>query len=87
MQSNKYAKYKYAILLHMTAKKAASLNFEKSLQELEEIVSDMEQGDLSLEQSLKSFERGVKLTKVCQKTLSDAEQKVEILLKETSKEI
>ncbi len=54
-------------------------DFERSLKELEELVSKMEQGELSLEDSLKSFERGIELTRACQKALKDAEQKVEIL--------
>lgn len=70
------------------AKKASTeqpaFDFEKSLQELEQLVSNMEQGDLSLEQSLKEFERGVELTRHCQKALQEAEQKVEILLQKSS---
>ena len=56
---------------------------EKSLEELEALVTRLEGGDLSLEQALKEFERGVKLTRECQTALKDAEQKVEILLKNT----
>ncbi|MFO7593735.1 MAG: exodeoxyribonuclease VII small subunit [Pseudomonadota bacterium] len=55
------------------------LDFEASLKELEELVEKMEQGDLSLEQSLKDFERGVALTRACQQALREAEQKVQIL--------
>lgn len=55
-------------------------SFEDSLQELEQLVAKMEQGDISLEESLLTFERGVKLTRTCQKALQDAEQKVRILL-------
>ncbi len=70
------------------AKKAATepsaFDFEKSLEELEQLVSDMEQGDLTLEQSLKEFERGVELTRHCQKALQEAEQKVEILLQKST---
>jgi exodeoxyribonuclease VII small subunit len=54
-------------------------SFEDALQELEAIVDRLERGDLSLEESLQSFERGVALTAVCQRALSDAEQRVEIL--------
>jgi exodeoxyribonuclease VII small subunit len=57
---------------------------EKSLEELETLVKHLESGDLSLEESLKYFERGVKLTRECQVTLKEAEQKVEILLKKTT---
>lgn len=56
---------------------------EKSLEELEALVTRLEGGDLPLEQALKEFERGVKLTRECQTALKDAEQKVEILLKNT----
>ena len=54
--------------------------FETALAELEALVEKMEQGDLSLDESLKQFERGVQLTRACQQALKDAEQKVQILL-------
>lgn len=54
--------------------------FEDSLAELEQLVSQLEQGEISLEDSLKSFERGVTLTRICQKALQEAEQKVQILI-------
>jgi len=57
---------------------------EKSLEELEALVTRLEGGDLPLEQALKEFERGVKLTRQCQAALQEAEQKVEILLKKTA---
>ncbi len=60
-------------------------NFEKALQELEKLVEKMEEGDMSLEESLKQFERGVALTRSCQKALTDAEQKVQILLNDADK--
>jgi exodeoxyribonuclease VII small subunit len=56
---------------------------EKSLEELEALVTRLESGDLPLEQALKEFERGVRLTRQCQTALQEAEQKVEILLKKT----
>ena len=56
---------------------------EKSLEELEALVVRLESGDLPLEQALKEFEHGVKLTRQCQAALQEAEQKVEILLKKT----
>ena len=65
----------------MAAKKK-SPNFEKSLEELESIVTALENGDLDLEESLKTFEAGIKLTRNCQQALKDAEQKVSILLEE-----
>ncbi len=57
-------------------------DFEASLEELEALVERLERGDLQLEEALGSFERGVALTRHCQKALSAAQQKVEILLKE-----
>lgn len=63
----------------MPKKKPPTL-FEDSLAELEQLVTQLEQGDISLEESLKSFERGVNLTRTCQKALQEAEQKVQILI-------
>ncbi|MGH1370701.1 MAG: exodeoxyribonuclease VII small subunit [Cellvibrionaceae bacterium] len=65
----------------MAAKKKA-VDFEQSLQQLEALVTEMEKGDLSLEQSLKAFENGIQLTRECQSRLSEAEQKVEVLLEQ-----
>lgn len=56
---------------------------EKSVEELEALVTRLESGDLSLEQALGEFERGMRLTHECQAALTEAEQKVEILLKKT----
>lgn len=56
------------------------MNFEKKLNRLEEIVKEMESGDLALDKSLKFFEEGVKLSRECQKELNDAEQKVKKLV-------
>lgn len=66
------------------AKKQSAFDFEKALADLEQLVDKMEQGDLTLEQSLKEFERGVELTRHCQKALQEAEQKVEILLQKST---
>jgi exodeoxyribonuclease VII small subunit len=66
----------------MTTKKQAKFNFEVALEELEELVSSMEDGRLSLEESLQAFEKGIKLTRECQNALKNAEQKVQILLNE-----
>ena len=55
-------------------------DFEKSLTELEAIVAKLEQGDVPLEEALKTFERGVALTRQCQTALRTAQQKVEVLL-------
>jgi len=57
-----------------------AIDFEKSLETLEKLVERMEQGELTLEQSLAAFEEGVKLTKNCQEALKQAEQRVKILL-------
>ena len=62
-------------------KKAKSFNFEEALGSLEALVESMEQGDLSLEESLKAFEQGIRLTRECQQALEQAEQKVELLVK------
>ncbi len=67
----------------MAAKKQTSFNFEDALEELEELVSSMEDGELSLEDSLKAFEKGIKLTRECQSALKKAEQKVQVLLNES----
>ncbi len=59
---------------------AKSPNFEKSLEQLESLVAKMESGELSLEESLKAFEEGVKLSRDCQTRLTEAEQRVQILI-------
>ena len=55
-------------------------DFEKALAELETLVGRLERGDLPLDEALKTFERGVELTRHCQAALKTAQQKVEILL-------
>ena len=60
----------------------AEKKFEAALSRLEEIVSELESGELGLEQSLKLFEEGVKLARVCNARLEEAERKVEVLLKD-----
>ena len=62
------------------AKKPTPFNFEKSLAELETLVETMENGEISLEDSLKHFERGISLTRACQKALEEADQKVKVLM-------
>ncbi len=62
----------------------AEKKFESALSRLEEIVKELESGDLPLEQSLKLFEEGIKLSRICNKRLEEAERKVEILLKDKS---
>jgi len=61
------------------AKRKQTQTFEASLSELETLVNSMESGDLPLDEALKSFERGVELTRQCQLQLKEAEQKVQIL--------
>lgn len=60
--------------------------FEENLALLESIVSQLESGELSLDESLKVFEQGIKLTRLCQSSLAEAEQKVEILMNQNGKE-
>ncbi|GAA6169984.1 exodeoxyribonuclease VII small subunit [Sessilibacter corallicola] len=57
-------------------------DFESALSELEELIEQLESGDLSLDASLKAFEKGVKLTRECQQRLTEAEQKVQKLVAE-----
>ncbi len=64
------------------SKKKKSSDFEEDLQELEGLVEKMEGGDLNLEDSLVHFERGIALTRACQKALTEAEQKIQILMTE-----
>ncbi len=64
----------------MTTKKKQSVDLEKAMQELEQVVEQLESGDLSLDKSLKQFEKGVKLSRDCQAALTDAEQKVQVLM-------
>jgi len=59
----------------------AEMKFEEALKKLEEVVSDLERGELSLDNSLKRYEEGVKLAGICTKKLEEAEKKVEILIK------
>ena len=65
----------------MTGPIQAAPDFEAALAELEEIVARLEQGELPLEESLRQFERGVALTRLCQKALGDAERKIRVLAK------
>ena len=66
--------------------KNSSETFEKTFKDLGDLVEKMEHGDLSLEQSLDCFEKGIKLSKTCQQLLEKAEQKVETLLKNNNDE-
>ncbi|MEH6358286.1 MAG: exodeoxyribonuclease VII small subunit [Pseudomonadales bacterium] len=61
------------------AKKKQGHHFEQSLTDLEQLVEQMESGELSLEKALETFEQGIQLTRSCQTMLSEAEQKVQLL--------
>jgi exodeoxyribonuclease VII small subunit len=65
----------------VTRQKQATPDFEASRAELEAIVARLEQGELPLEESLRQFERGIALTRLCQKALGEAEKKIRILAK------
>jgi exodeoxyribonuclease VII small subunit len=67
----------------MKKTEAQGKNFEASLAALEKIVRELERGDLPLEESLKLFEQGVKLSRECQERLNQAERRVEVLLRDT----
>lgn len=62
------------------SRKKTAIDFEQSLAELQTLVERLESGELSLEDSLGAFEQGVKLTRDCQQALTQAEQKVQLLL-------
>ena len=63
------------------AKKTEDIKFEDALSSLESIVEKLESGELSLEESLKAFEEGIRLSRICSKRLDEAERKIEILTK------
>lgn len=66
----------------MSKKESKELTFEVALTQLEDIVKKMEQGDLTLDLSLKLFEEGSKLGQFCEKALEEAQAKVEMLVKD-----
>ena len=70
----------------LVSEKKPEIDFEKALAELEQLVETLEKGELTLEESLKHFERGVTLTRACQQALADAEQKVRILTRNSETE-
>ena len=69
----------------MATQKLKDFQFEKALNALEKLITKMESGKLSLEESLKNFEEGIGLIKQCQQTLTQAEQKVQVLIKKQGK--
>lgn len=64
------------------ARQKKALGFEQSLNDLQALVERLESGDLSLEESLATFEQGIGLTRECQSALQDAEQRVQTLLEQ-----
>jgi len=62
-------------------KQDKQMHFEEAFKRLEVIVGNLESGDLSLEESMKLFEEGIGLTEACKSKLEDAEQKIQLLLK------
>ncbi|HUF71319.1 MAG TPA: exodeoxyribonuclease VII small subunit [Gammaproteobacteria bacterium] len=64
----------------MSKKELSLARLEKTLEDLEQLVEKLEEGEMPLDQALKEFERGIRLTRQCQAVLKDAEQKIEILL-------
>jgi exodeoxyribonuclease VII small subunit len=63
-------------------KEIKAMDFEQQLESLEALVESLESGDLSLEDSLTSFEQGIKVARDCQQALKQAEQKVEVLMRQ-----
>ena len=66
---------------------APKQTFEKAFKQLEQIVTDLETGDLALEKSLKKFEEGVNLARFCTAKLDEIEKKITVLLRDTSDNI
>lgn len=69
-------------MTHQEEVPVVALKFENAMTRLETIVSELEKGDLPLDESLKIFEEGIRLSKTCLKMLDDAERKVEILIQD-----
>lgn len=70
-----------------SSRTSKSLNFEKSLEDLESIIEKMEVEQLTLDDALKHFETGVNLAKLCQTSLAEAEQKVSQLIEKANQDI
>jgi len=64
---------------------AKELKFEEMMKKLEDIMNELESGDMALEESLKKYEEGVRLLQVCRKKLDETKRKVEVLIKKDSK--
>ena len=69
------------------SKQAKNIDFETAMAELESLISKMEGDELSLEESLKSFEKGISLTRLCQASLKDAEHRVKVLTETGEEEL
>ena len=63
------------------------INFEETMQKLEQITAELEKGELSLDESVKKFEEGIKLSKECSEKLDDAEKRINILVKNENGEM
>jgi len=63
------------------------IKFEKAIQRLEKIVDDLEKGEMDIDKSLKIFEEGIKMSRVCSKKLNEAEAKIEKLTKDQKGEL
>ena len=72
--------------VEMTKTEKQDFNFEKSLKELEGLVGQMRKGDLPLDDSLKLFEKGIKLVRTCHNQLDSVEKRVELLLSRTEED-
>jgi exodeoxyribonuclease VII small subunit len=68
------------------SKQSKQVDFESAMTELESLIAQMEQDDLSLEAALKNFEKGVSLTRLCTSSLNDAEQRIKILMQGIEKD-
>jgi exodeoxyribonuclease VII small subunit len=66
---------------------AKELKFEEMMKKLEQIVDELESGDMPLEESLKKYEEGVKLIHACRKRLDETKRKVEVLIKKDGKTV
>ncbi len=71
----------------MATTKKQSVDLEKAMRNLEQVVEQLEAGDLSLDKSLQQFEKGVKLSRDCQAALTKAEQKVQVLMNTGLKDV
>ncbi len=73
-----------AVMPNQVKKLAPAANFEQAMKRLEEIVEQMESGDLPLEDLIVRYEEGMKLVKVCQERLASAEQRIEIITRDSA---